>query len=404
MRFNLLLILGAVTCASNPATAQLTTNSAGLVQYTAFNNTDHYSLQPWLGRHLAFLTPPAPPLSTNVMGPILIALDKAWDYYQSATAPGRQPAPYGPTTYQGRDTIAVVTDGGTCGAGCSYVGFTGTELTTTSFNALYDDVNNSFQFDQVLFYEFGRNFWFYDGQLNYHSPEVTPPDAGPVATGFAVYMRFMSMDAAGVNGGPYNGFSFSFFRSQVVSLIDSYILDSTLNWTNTFRISQAPANTLGLGATDLIASLLMRIERDFGKPGFATNFWKQVALRNVVFSTQGAVDNFILAASATTGKNLVGIFTNTWKFPVSTAAAQEAQQRWGAPFVLRPPMSFHALTGGKLALQWQSEVNTQYQLQSSPDLLTWTNVGLPVVGNSTIRSITTSISTNGAQYFRLKLE
>jgi serralysin len=334
------------------------------------------------------------------MGPILIALDKAWDYYQLASAPGRQPISYGPTTYQGRDTIAVVTDGGTCGAGCSYVGFTGTEITTTSFNTLYNDVNNNFVFDQVLFYEFGRNFWFYDGQLKYHSP----PDVDPVATGFAVYMRFMSMDAAGVNGGPYNGFSFSFFRSQVVSLIDTYILTPSLNWTNTFKIGQAPSNTLGLGTTDMIASLLMRIERDFGKPGFATNFWKQVALRNVAFSTQGAVDNFILAASATTGKNLVGIFTNTWKFPVSAAAAQEAQQRWGAPFVLLPPMTFHALNGGKLALQWQSEVNTLYQLQSSPDLLTWTNVGLPVVGNSTIRSITTSISTNGAQYFRLKLE
>jgi hypothetical protein len=331
------------------------------------------------------------------MGPILIALDKAWDFYQLAAAPGRQPAPYGPTTFQGRDTIAVVN--ATCGAGCSYVGFTGTEILLNNFNILYNEVNNNFQFDQVLFYEFGRNFWFYDGQLNYHSPDVDP-----VATGFAVYMRFMSMDAAGVNGGPHNGSSFSFFRSQVVSLIDSYILDSTLNWTNTFKIGHAPANTLGLGTTDMIASLLMRIERDFGKPGFATNFWKQVALRNVAFSTQGAVDNFILAASATTSKNLVGIFTNTWKFPVSNAAALEAQQRWGAPFVLRPPMTFRAVKGGNLVFQWQSEVNTLYQLQSSPDLLTWTNVGLPVVGNSTIRTITNFISTNGAQYFRLKLE
>jgi hypothetical protein len=195
----------------------------------------------------------------------------------------------------------------------------------------------------------------------------------------------------------------NFTKPPIFTLFKN-LIGNTLNWTNTFKIGQAPSNTLGLGTTDLIASLLMRIERDFGKPGFATNFWKQVALRNVAFSTQGAVDNFILAASATTGKNLVGIFTNTWKFTVSSVAAQEAQQRWGAPYVLLPPMTFHALTGGKLALQWQSEVNTLYQLQSSSDLITWTNVGLPVVGNSTIRSLTTSISTNGAHYFRLKLE
>src|SRR5215469_16979093 len=66
----------------------LTTNSAGLVQYTAFDNSQ-YVLRPWLGRNVAFLTPTNQILQTNVMGALLTALDAAWDYYRSVTPTNR---------------------------------------------------------------------------------------------------------------------------------------------------------------------------------------------------------------------------------------------------------------------------------------------------------------------------
>src|SRR5438445_3058284 len=258
----------------------LTTNSTGLVQYTAFDNKA-YVLQPWLARNVAFLTPANQVLDTNVMGSLLIALDAAWDYYRSVTPTNRSPGALPSTTLYGRDTIAVVNS--TCGAGCSYVGYTGTEILPMYFNILYSEYVNSRQFDQVLFYEFGRNWWFYDGQLAYHAPDIDP-----IVTGYAVYMRFASMDAAGVAGGPFNGVSFLQFRTTVTNLMDSYIANPSLNWSNTFRIGQAPGNSLGLGGTDLFASLLMRIGRDFGNQSFNQKLWKQVATRTVAFSTKGA--------------------------------------------------------------------------------------------------------------------
>src|SRR5438128_4066633 len=141
----------------------LTTNSVGLVQYTAIDNTS-YVLQPWFGRNLALLTPTNQVLSANIMGPILVALDAAWDYYRSVSPAGRSPTTLSSTTLYGRDTIAVVNS--TCGAGCSYVGFTGTEILPAYFNTLYNGYASSQQFDQVVFYEFGRNWWFYGGQLD----------------------------------------------------------------------------------------------------------------------------------------------------------------------------------------------------------------------------------------------
>jgi len=374
----------------------LTTNLAGLVEYSAFD-AKLYMLQPWAGRNIAILAPTNPPLSPNVMVPILAALDAAWDYYQSATPAGRQPSALPSTTLFGRDTIAVVSS--TCGAGCSYVGYTGTEILNTYFNILYNDYVTAREFDQVLFYELGRTFWLYSGQLEYH-----PPDIDPVVTGFAVYMRFTSMDAAGVQGGPYNGVSFLQFRTAVTNLIDAYIANPSLNWSNTLRVNRAPANSLNLGATDLIASLLMRIGRDFGTASFSQDFWKQVARRSVAFTTQEAVDNFALAACATVDQNLIGAFTNTWKFPISAAAAQEAFQRWGQPVVPHPRLSWQLIAGGQdLQLKWQTQFNTLYQLQESFDLQTWSNLGSVVVGNGGLRFLTQPVSGLTNAYFRLEL-
>jgi serralysin len=372
----------------------LTTNATGLVNYQAFDGT-LYLLEPWVGRNVAILTPTNQTLSTNIMGPILIALDAAWDFYQSSTPPGRQPAALPSTTLFGRDTIAVVNS--TCGAGCSYLGYTGTEILNTYFQILYNGYRTQQQFDQVLFYELGRTFWFYDGQLDYH-----PPDVDPCATGFAVYMRFLSMDAAGVAGGPFNGVSFTQFRMDVTNLFQTYVSNRSLNWSNTFRVGTAPSNPLGLGTTDLFASLLMRIGRDFGGPTFGTDFWKQVARRSVALhTTQEAVDNFVLAACATVSKNLTGMFTNTWKFPVSTNAIQEALQRFGQPVVEHPLLS-PRVSGTNIVIQWQTEPNTTYQLQESLDLTNWSDSGSVVNGGGAIWTVPRSF-TNSLTYYRLKL-
>ena len=81
----------------------------------------------------------------------------------------------------------------TCGAGCGYLGATGIELMPDYFRELYDGVAKHNEIDQALPYEFGRNFWFYSPQLGYHNGV----DSSAVITGYAVFMRFLAVDAAG---------------------------------------------------------------------------------------------------------------------------------------------------------------------------------------------------------------
>ena len=90
-------------------------------------------------------------------------------------------------------------------------------MQTYYFESMYREVAQNDRYSQIPFYELGRNFWFWSPQL-----EFKPPEQDPVITGFAVWMRFRSMAAAGVNGAPFNGVPFSTFASQVAASRDQF--------------------------------------------------------------------------------------------------------------------------------------------------------------------------------------
>ncbi len=290
------------------------------VSYVSFDHST-LNLSAYPGRRVALLLPTDQTWNAAVVWAIVGRLDAAYDYYTSVT--GHEPA--GGSNYHGLDAIAVVPS--TCGAGCGYLGAQGIELQSSYWQILYDGVAQHNQYDQPLFYELGRNFWFLESKLAYLSPD----DGGTVTTGFAVLNRFTSMDAAGVTGGPFNGIAFATFRANVHALVDSYEADPSLTWSNTLKVGAGIPGSY-LGSTDLFASFVMRLADYFG-PGIYTHIWTQAATLPDRTSTQGAVDNFVLAASAAAGHNLTTLFGTTWRFPVSAAAAQQARTRWGAPWI-----------------------------------------------------------------------
>ncbi len=156
------------------------------ILYTAIDGHQE-TLTPWQGKHVSVLVEPGVTRSPQVMGELVQALDRAWTYYANTT--GRLPAVA--HSLNGRDEIAEVSS--TCGAGCTYIGATGTEILTYYFESMYQELAEHDLYSQIPFYELGRSFWFYSPQLEFHSP-----DLDPVVTGFAVWMRFRSMAAAHV--------------------------------------------------------------------------------------------------------------------------------------------------------------------------------------------------------------
>jgi len=287
-------------------------------EYTSFDKTE-LTLYPFVGRHTALLAP-SPDLDESVLKAIVDAMDKTYDYYKDMT--GMEPElSY---NYDGRSTVAVVPK--TCGYACGYPGSSGIELSQEAFNDLYNGILSDNTYHQAIFYEFGRNFWFYGDKLEYKEPD----DTDCVVTGYAVFMRFLAMEKLGVSPAPFHDTDFGQFKAQVKGMIDRYLSDESLGWENTLKIGKAPDNPMDLGATDLFASFLFKLRDLFGD-GFIERLWKESAKRPDAETTQDAVDNFILAASAAAGKNLTEKFSAEWRWPVSEKAKAEAGKRFGLP-------------------------------------------------------------------------
>jgi hypothetical protein len=258
----------------------------------------------WLGKAVALLTA-SDDRDTTVMRQLLQVFDSTDAYYARLT--GRRPAPG--RSILGRTPIVEVPV--TCGAGCGLLGAAGIEIQSDYFAALYERVRTHGEFDQIPFYEFGRNYWFWTPQLAYKSPD----DTGVIPTGYAVFMRFLSMEATRVRGAPFRGtIPFVEFRFEVEGLLDRYLADTTLRWENTLRIGRAPDNPMGLGGTDLFASMLLRLRRDYGGDRFVTRLWREVSHRPAAATTAEAVNNFRAAASAAAGQDLTPLF-RAWRWP-----------------------------------------------------------------------------------------
>jgi hypothetical protein len=294
----------SITCfrASHPVTR------LAPITYTA-QDGHQQSLVPWQGRYVTVLVEPSPARDPSVMTELVNALDRAWYYYALTT--GRTPASDS-FMLNGRDEIAEVSSlnpPNSCGgAACSYLGADGTEILTQYFEYGYQEILQHNLFDQPLFYELGRTFWFWTPQLAFRSP-----DQDPVVTGFAVLMRFRSMAAAGVSGAPYNGSTpFYRFRAGVRALAGEYEANPALTFAQTLAQDRSPG---AYGGTDFWASLMLQLAHRHGGQLFLSRFFHHAGSLPAASSTAGAVANWVRDADYAACLNLAPVFYRRWGFP-----------------------------------------------------------------------------------------
>jgi hypothetical protein len=270
------------------------------IVYTAIDGHTE-TLTPWQGRHVSVLVEPDVHRQLSVMTRLVQALDRAWSYYRQTT--GRMPATA--HSLNGRDEIAEVAS--TCGAGCTYLGATGTEILASYFEAMYQQIAADNLYDQIPFYELGRSFWFWSPQLAFHSP-----DQDPVVSGFAVWMRFRSMAAAHVHGAPFDGTVFDTFANQLAALAGEYEADPSLTFADTLAMDRSP----GLyGGTDFWASLMTQLADRHGGQTFAQRFWHNAGQLPAASSTTEAVTNWVNNAGYAACTDLSPVFYDRWGFP-----------------------------------------------------------------------------------------
>ncbi len=268
-------------------------------------------LTPWQGGSVTVLVEPGTSRDPRVMTRLVGALDRAWSYYAESTH--RVPATNA-YTLNGRDMVAEVSSVSCLSghaAACTYPGADGTEILNQYFEDGYNEIAQHDLYDQALYYELGRSFWFWSPQLAFK-----PPDQGDtVVTGFAVWMRFRSMAAAGLSGAPFNRTTpFPTFQSEVEGLSARYESNPSLTFSGTLAQDKSPDPSFG-GGTDFWASLMMQLAARHGGDTFVSRFWKAVDREPAASSTAGAVTNWERAASYAACADLSTVFYTRWGFP-----------------------------------------------------------------------------------------
>lgn len=260
---------------------------------------------------------------------ILAILDRAYGYYLQITGTIPQPSPM--NNHNGLLPIAVVQE--TCGAGCGTLGINGIEIQPQYLDELYLAYQQSGTLHHLIFYELGRNFWNTELQqkLDYHND-----DHKVVAEGFALFMQFQAMHAANVTPAPFRGLPFQHYRNEIRRYLNLYLADSTLTWENTLQVYAFPeisdcyGRQLCLSPANLLAAFWLDLRDRYGDE-FTQRFFWEVRRLPKTRTTQDAVDNFVLAASAGADRNLSNLFSQTWRWPLSTQARHQLQQRYGNP-------------------------------------------------------------------------
>ncbi|MBM3530804.1 MAG: hypothetical protein FJX62_22225 [Alphaproteobacteria bacterium] len=248
----------------------------------------------YTGRNIVLMLDSGRATDSEIAIRVVNAIDAAWDWYRDMF--GRAPAAN--NLFEGRTIIAENAQD-PAAAARGRVGQTGIEMGPDSMHRLLIEAGQD-RYNQAVFYELGRNFWFFNEQLGAGMP--APVVGGVFTTGFATVNRFYSMESKGIVGAPWDD-KIDFDRFRYISLIDTvdrYLADPKLNWENTVALNKpAPGPHGWIAGYHLAAGFLHRIRRDHGFAGYR-QFWQLMARAPKAATPREVAANFVRVAHTAT--------------------------------------------------------------------------------------------------------
>ncbi|OWK39400.1 calcium-binding protein [Fimbriiglobus ruber] len=273
-------------------------------------------MTPWEGDRVVFLTT-TPDHDPKTMSRFLDRLDGGWKVY--ADLVGQAPRPL--KQVNKKPTIAAIPDASlSCGIGCGYVGSTGIEV-GGFYVGDYDLVRKRPDaFPHYYFYEMGRNYYVFGDR---HSLFVT---------GYAVFMRYVCMDALKCDDPETPLRRLIEQAEDVYSRSDVSFLTgfTTLGGFGEKDPRLKDARGQAIHPSDqpvLYASAMLRLRKDYGGDAWAGRFFRTLArcLAIKPESKDAALTqalNWLVAASAAAGKDLTPVFVDRWRFPLAPPTAR----------------------------------------------------------------------------------
>ena len=204
----------------------------------------------------------------------------------------------------------------TCGVGCGIIGKPGIEIEEKKFDRIYKSYTVNKKFDSLIFYELGRNFWFYNKQLTCSNPALTEA----MRTGFAVFMRNICVGKLRIEPDSLNGYKYSDYLKELKSIYGYYSEDSTLNITKTLYNGELPvlSSHFMVTSANFWASLLYHLydKTDFGDP-WLYKVWHEVSLLPPALNENDVLNNFYIACCKASGRDLRSVFQEELKWGFS---------------------------------------------------------------------------------------
>lgn len=262
-------------------------------------------MYPWEGKRVVFLTTTAE-LDGRTMAVFLNRLDAGWALYEELI--GGKPAPF--RQHNGKVTIAAVpAPRFTCGLGCGYVGMGGIEVggfygTSGDYELLRKDPN---AFAHYYFYEMGRNYFVFGDR---HSV---------FTTGFAVFMRYVCMDALQCKDSDRA-------TRDTIERAEAIYAASGLTYKDAFIDNKGLKDSSGkpIHPTDanvMYASVMLKLRKDCGGDAWVKRFYSLIMQfpplpPRTEEEKNGQALYWVIAASAAAGKDLTPLFETRWRFPL----------------------------------------------------------------------------------------
>lgn len=276
---------------------------------------------PWSGSNVVFLTKRGE-YDAKLMGRWVERLDGGWRVYADLT--GRNPGVH--KQLFGKPTIAAVPDGNvTCGVGCGFIGVGGIELAK-----FYNDdwpklQKDPYSMPHYVFYEMGRNFYTFGDR---HSCFIT---------GFAVFMRYVCMDALACNDVEAG-------TRKVIEEVESHQAKGDTSFlkffTNADGLTEKQPRLKKFGGPCdqpvTYASAMLRLRRECGGDTWVKRFFAELAAcpESKRDTREGALAqcwNWYLCASVAARRDLAQIFCGEWKLPLAdTTRAELKNVAWDA--------------------------------------------------------------------------
>ena len=278
----------------------------------------------WLGRRVALFIEGDTSVDDRdqeTMNKILGKLDRMFAAFIDAT--GTEPPIASP--YEGRIRVEASTD---VGGGLAHHGRQGIAVGFGFFRGLYErTLAGRNDLDQVFFYEAARNFWTRDlnPRIDYHTADGTA-SWGWWTVGFNNAMACFLAPDIGVDLHYFGQNDEGFCIDNMLTKHNEYVSDPRWNWDNSWHRDLLPWRER-TSVNDLMSGTLIHMYRqDYGGIGFVRRLYDEIRARTPLESrsdTQGARDNFYIAASRAARRDLTRYFAEDLKWELSDAARAE---------------------------------------------------------------------------------